>query len=348
MLAQVAAEDVEMTAGSVLAALLVVTMFTGSLVMLRRWWRCYERSEPIIPAATRSGVRVPLGLVAFGLLTALMMASAAVVSSISQGASKTPASANESDQPNDEKTVTADETGTTAIDQETFAAALWHTVQMDLILIFVLGAPLWLLSRTGGGTPAPEGSGNRQIHEDAPSENLYEAPRESFAPVAKLTPSRVEDPWQLGTELRIATQACVAAWFPTTGLRVLVMILASNQSQHPFLEMMQNGVPITILGLIALTAVVLAPVMEELLYRVIILGGMINRPDTSGTSIIFAISVSSILFAFAHGFPDSIALLPLAAVIGWTYHQRRSYRTVVLIHFLFNGFNILLAGLSML
>lgn len=49
------------------------------------------------------------------------------------------------------------------------------------------------------------------------------------------------------------------------------------------------------------------------------------------------------LFAFAHGFPDSIALIPLAFALGYTYLRRRSYVTVMLVHFLFNGFNMLLA-----
>ena len=103
-----------------------------------------------------------------------------------------------------------------------------------------------------------------------------------------------------------------------------------------------------VLLLIAFTAVVLAPIMEELLYRVVILGGLLNHPRPTPRSTMLAIGVTSVLFAFAHGFPDSVALLPLAVAIGWTYHQRRSYRTVVLVHVLFNGFNILLAGLGLL
>ncbi len=75
---------------------------------------------------------------------------------------------------------------------------------------------------------------------------------------------------------------------------------------------------------------------------------MLNRKNLTDSSTAFAIGISSVLFAFAHGFPDSVALLPLAAAIGWTYHRRRSYRTVVLIHVLFNGFNLLIAGLGIL
>jgi membrane protease YdiL (CAAX protease family) len=59
------------------------------------------------------------------------------------------------------------------------------------------------------------------------------------------------------------------------------------------------------------------------------------------------LGVSSVLFAFAHGFPDSLALLPLAFALGYTYLRRRSYITVMMVHFLFNAFNMVLAFASM-
>ena len=99
----------------------------------------------------------------------------------------------------------------------------------------------------------------------------------------------------------------------------------------------------TTLLLIMLMAVVVAPIVEELLYRVTILGGFMQQKATTAGWIL-----SSVLFGFAHGFPDSIALLPLAAVIGYTYIRRRSYRTVILIHLLFNGFNMVIAGIGLM
>ena len=130
-------------------------------------------------------------------------------------------------------------------------------------------------------------------------------------------------------------------------LRVLVVALTAGLTgevpdQHPFLEMMESDVGIAVLGLIALTAVVLAPIVEELQFRVVILGGIaqLGRPW-------LALGVSSILFAFAHGFPDSLALLPLAFALGYAYLRRRSYITVMLVHFLFNAFNMVLAFASM-
>jgi membrane protease YdiL (CAAX protease family) len=95
--------------------------------------------------------------------------------------------------------------------------------------------------------------------------------------------------------------------------------------------------------MIFLMAVVVAPVVEELMYRVAVFGGMYQR-NSFGIGLV----ISSILFGLAHGYPDCLALLPLAVAIGFTYSRRRSYRTAVLIHFLFNGFNMMLAGVSMI
>ena len=161
------------------------------------------------------------------------------------------------------------------------------------------------------------------------------------------TLGEVDEPFSFLTELRYAAEVFLAAYVPTAMLRVLVVALTAGLTgevpdQHPFLEMMESDVGIAVLGLIALTAVVLAPIVEELQFRVVILGGIaqLGRPW-------LALVVSSVLFAFAHGFPDSLALLPLAFALGYAYLRRRSYITVMLVHFLFNAFNMVLAFLSM-
>lgn len=161
------------------------------------------------------------------------------------------------------------------------------------------------------------------------------------------TLGEVDEPFSFLTELRYAAEVFLAAYVPTAMLRVLVVALTAGLTgevpdQHPFLEMMESDVGTAVLGLIALTAVVLAPIVEELQFRVVILGGIaqLGRPW-------LALVVSSVLFAFAHGFPDSLALLPLAFALGYAYLRRRSYITVMLVHFLFNAFNMVLAFLSM-
>ena len=160
--------------------------------------------------------------------------------------------------------------------------------------------------------------------------------------------SEPDEAFSFRTELRYAGEVFLAAYLPTAILRVIVVLLTigivgQDPGQHPFLEMMDAGVGVGIIALILLTAVFLAPVVEELQFRVVILGGIAQMG-----SPMLALSVSSMFFAFAHGFPDSLALMPLAFALGYTYIRRRSYIAVMMVHFLFNGFNMVLALLSML
>lgn len=185
-----------------------------------------------------------------------------------------------------------------------------------------------------------------------PGDSFYAPSRDaSFNPITdsgREPNSEADEPFSFLAELRWAGEVFLAAYLPTTFLRLLVVLLTVGLSgeepaQHPFLEMMDAGVGTAVLALIVLTAVLCAPVVEELQFRVVILGGIaqVGRP-------VLALSISSILFAFAHGFPDSLALLPLAFALGYAYLRRRSYVTVMLVHFLFNGFNMALALLALL
>lgn len=157
----------------------------------------------------------------------------------------------------------------------------------------------------------------------------------------------VEEQFSPMTEVRFAIEVFLAAFVPTLVFRLVILglvvaITGKQPESHPFLEMMDDGVGLPILVMIAFTAIILAPVMEELMYRVIILGGMaqLGRP-------VPGLIISSVIFCFAHQFPDSLALLPLAFALGYTYLRRRSYITVILVHLLFNAFNMLLAGMAM-
>lgn len=175
-----------------------------------------------------------------------------------------------------------------------------------------------------------------------------ELPATAELSAAALSPPTETESWEFWSELRWAAEVFVASYLPTTLLRLIIMALlllftGEEAESHPFLEMMEQGVDWEILLLIGLMAVIMAPLVEELFYRVVILGGLaqLHRVRTG-------LVVSSIVFCFAHGFPDSLALFPLAFALGYTYLRRRSYGTVMLVHFLFNGFNLLVAGLAML
>ncbi|MBC7965526.1 MAG: CPBP family intramembrane metalloprotease [Fuerstia sp.] len=157
-----------------------------------------------------------------------------------------------------------------------------------------------------------------------------------------------DEPFSFTRELRFAAEVFLAAYLPTTALRLLIVLISIGivgepPDSHPFLEMLKAGVSVPMIVMILVVAVFVAPIVEELQFRVVILGGIaqLGKP-------VLALIASSILFAFAHGFPDSIALIPLALALGYAYLRRRSYVTVMLVHFLFNGFNMILALVALI
>lgn len=117
--------------------------------------------------------------------------------------------------------------------------------------------------------------------------------------------------------------------------------LRGAKPEHQLLQMLQADGSARHWFWISLTAVVAAPLAEELLFRVLLQGALERRWPAGG-----AIGASSLLFCVVHRFPDSLALLPLAVVLGFVQHRRRSYLTVVLIHALFNAVNLGLTALT--
>lgn len=111
--------------------------------------------------------------------------------------------------------------------------------------------------------------------------------------------------------------------------------LTQDHSLHELLEVVEQDQSILILTLVAAHAVVMAPLLEELQFRVILQGWMADRFPAW-----MSVLIPAALFCSAHRFPDAFALLPLAFALGRLYHRRRSYVGVVTTHLLFNLFNL--------
>lgn len=132
------------------------------------------------------------------------------------------------------------------------------------------------------------------------------------------------------------------AFGPVIAALVLSMLLGlrTEQPEHQFLQLLVDDASWRNWAWVGLTAVVAAPLAEELLFRVL-LQGWLER-YVGPVSIVY----SSVLFCLVHDFPDSLALGPLAAVLGWVYYQRRSYVAVVVLHGLFNAAMLLMTAVS--
>ncbi len=87
-----------------------------------------------------------------------------------------------------------------------------------------------------------------------------------------------------------------------------------------------------------LMVVVLAPVLEEILFRGIILKGLINKGVLPNN----AIWISSLVFAIVHGNPwQFVGALLLGMVLGLVYFKTESILTVIVLHALNNLLSIL-------
>jgi membrane protease YdiL (CAAX protease family) len=89
--------------------------------------------------------------------------------------------------------------------------------------------------------------------------------------------------------------------------------------------------------LIALSAVVIAPLTEELLCRVVLQGWLADRIGR------WAIPTVAGAFAAVHGPSDGPLLIPLALILGVLYEYRRSYVEIAAAHAVFNATNVFLA-----
>lgn len=128
---------------------------------------------------------------------------------------------------------------------------------------------------------------------------------------------------------------------PTAVLLLLTSPLRNRDNQNALLTLLSDcHDPITVI-LICMAAIVMAPLSEEMMFRVILQGWL--------TSLIkprLAITITALTFAAIHGPVDGMALVPLAGILGYVFDRRHSYVSVLVIHGLFNATMLTLALLT--
>jgi len=141
--------------------------------------------------------------------------------------------------------------------------------------------------------------------------------------------------------LLLGLQGFLATVLPVFLVRFATLPLSDGQTEHALLKLLQSDQATETIFWITISAVFLAPLMEELLYRVLLQGYLEQRVSPG-----FAIPVIAVVFSAVHPFPMSLALLPLALILGYIYHRSHSYLAVVVTHTLFNATNVLLSLLT--
>lgn len=150
----------------------------------------------------------------------------------------------------------------------------------------------------------------------------------------------------LAVDARWGLLGFLAALLPVYGVNFAVQQLGlrAEGAKHSMLLALEKDPRAELLVWITLAAVILAPLAEELLYRVVLQGWLETRL-TPRAAILFV----GILFAMVHfnpdepGRPDHLPLFPLALILGYVYYRRHSYLTVVILHAVFNATNLALA-----
>lgn len=124
----------------------------------------------------------------------------------------------------------------------------------------------------------------------------------------------------------------LASFPPVLIVFLLTSPLQSEERTHPLVRMALENPTFEAYFWIAVAVLIAAPLAEELVFRVILQGWLRTKLPAYA-----AIGISSILFAAVHGFPDALALLPLALILGYVFEKRQSWLAVAVLHMLFNA-----------
>lgn len=138
-------------------------------------------------------------------------------------------------------------------------------------------------------------------------------------------------------QLRTGFLGFLACVLPMALSMFVTLPLRDAERQHSLLKLISSSPDVTTVAVVATTAAVVAPLFEELLFRVILQSWLVTLFPPS-----FAIPLVALSFAMVHGWRDGLALIPLALILGYVFHRRQSYLAVVVIHLLFNATMLLL------
>jgi len=145
------------------------------------------------------------------------------------------------------------------------------------------------------------------------------------------------------TDLRLAGLVFIASLVPVYALNLAVSWLGwrAEGGVHSYFHLIAaDPTPRTLIW-IAVSVLIAAPIVEELLYRVIMQGWL--ESVLPGRVALFIVAVVFALVHWRPGRPDHIPLFAFALALGYLYHRRRSFLAVALVHSLFNGMNLTMA-----
>jgi membrane protease YdiL (CAAX protease family) len=129
----------------------------------------------------------------------------------------------------------------------------------------------------------------------------------------------------------------VAVYILNTAYEVIYQLLAgSSTPQQEIVEMFPRDASGVVM--FAFMAVVVAPLMEELVFR-----GFVFQAFAASFGVIPGVVASAAVFSVIHGQATVfVPLFVLGVALAWTFHATKSLWTPIALHAVFNGLSVLL------
>jgi membrane protease YdiL (CAAX protease family) len=179
--------------------------------------------------------------------------------------------------------------------------------------------------------------------------------------------------WELLRDIKIGVVAWLAALVPIYGLKIVTFFIWNQMwgepTAHPLVEWLLKNPDPAFLAVAFVSAVLLAPLSEELSFRLLLQGWLekvaitppltpphqgegneeVDSNQKEGNQMVWPFVVSSLLFALAHAGhgPDPIPLFFLALILGYVYRQTHRIVPCIVAHALFNLLSLLMLAIML-
>ena len=155
------------------------------------------------------------------------------------------------------------------------------------------------------------------------------------------------DARKLGYDVRLGAGAFLAAIVPVYGIQIVLTQVAKFKSEHPLVKVTSDHGSLGMLLLVTVLAAVIAPLVEEFMFRVVLQGWLekkqVERRERLGLPGEPAgwtpIAMASAVFALLHvsNGPDWVALFVLSLFMGYVYQRTHRIFPSLVMHGLVNG-----------
>jgi membrane protease YdiL (CAAX protease family) len=162
----------------------------------------------------------------------------------------------------------------------------------------------------------------------------------------------------LGRDALLGLCGMLAIAIPVYTIQGLMTTVFGFPSEHPLLKLLESQPSAWNLLLSLGLAVLVAPFVEEFVFRVLLQGWLEAQEDRWRQLYpailgripwgVVPVAASALLFALLHGSqgPDPVALFPLALVFGYLYRQTHRVWPSAFMHLCFNGLSLIILWLA--